>query len=47
MRELPGSEIIARVTPLIKAYTEAMERVLGAASGSISFMDERLIAEWS
>jgi AcrR family transcriptional regulator len=47
MRELPGSEIVARVTPLIKAYSVAMERVLGAASGSISFMDERLIAEWS
>jgi AcrR family transcriptional regulator len=47
LQELPSAEIVSRVRPLIRAYTEAMERVLGAAPGSISFMDERLIAEWS
>jgi AcrR family transcriptional regulator len=31
----------------VAAYTDAIERVLGAASGSIQLMDERSIREWT
>jgi AcrR family transcriptional regulator len=45
--ELPGAEVMNRVRSLAKAYTEAMERVLGVPPGSVTFVDDKIIKEWS
>jgi hypothetical protein len=42
-----GEELRLRLERLIAAYTDAIERVLGAPSGSIHMMDAEMIREWS
>jgi AcrR family transcriptional regulator len=44
---LPANDTMQQVEALVKAYTVAMERILGAASGSISFIDEKTIQAWA
>lgn len=39
-------KIIHRLKDLIHAYTDAIERVLGAKPGTIHLMDEKMLKEW-
>jgi AcrR family transcriptional regulator len=38
--------LLTRAEQVTAAYTEALERVLGAATGSISLMDDEALLEW-
>jgi AcrR family transcriptional regulator len=42
----PASDDFGRVERLVAAYTDAMERVLGAAPGSLTVVDTDMLKEW-
>jgi TetR/AcrR family transcriptional repressor of nem operon len=43
-KQEPG--ILQKANDIVAAYTDALERVLGAPAGSISLMEEEAIMEW-
>jgi TetR/AcrR family transcriptional regulator, transcriptional repressor for nem operon len=44
--DLPDLEKISKMENLMAAYTDAMERVLGAPAGSIQFLPPKILEEW-
>lgn len=43
----PGQEVLDRMEKLIRGYTDALERVLGAPEGSLELMDRATLKEWA
>jgi AcrR family transcriptional regulator len=44
--DLPDRDKIGQMENLLAAYTDAMERVLGAPAGSIRFLPPKILEEW-
>jgi hypothetical protein len=42
----PGSDNLRQLENVIAAYTDAIERVLGAPGGSLKLIDTELLREW-
>ena len=41
-----GANALRRATELATAYNDTLERILGAASGSLNLVDEAILKEW-
>jgi len=46
LREEPPADALERLEAIIGAYSEAMERILGAPSGSLQLADIDILKEW-
>ena len=46
LADQPPHETLPRLEEIIAAYTEALERVLGVATGSLHLVDLDTLAEW-
>ena len=44
--EIPRSEDMQQIVRLADAYSDALERVLGAPAGSLKFLDADILKEW-
>jgi hypothetical protein len=46
LSEAPPADALQRLEAIVGAYSEAMERILGATAGSLQLSDMALLKEW-